>query len=84
MNGQNSDALAANFWDESQTNDYTVIVVAQNRTLSIYIKNADDNDFVLDHPVHIIKDVNTYGYVAIVSSERGNFSIDNVSITPIA
>ena len=57
-----------------------VVIVANNRTITIYYKYESDPDWMLDVPRAVITDLNTYGYVAIVCNYGGNFSISNVSI----
>ena len=57
-----------------------VMLVVNNRTITLYYKYDDQPDSVLAIPRVVINDVDTYGYFAICTNYYGNFAVTNVSI----
>lgn len=57
-----------------------VMLVVNNRTITLYYKYDDQPDSVLAVPRVVINDVDTYGYFAICTNYYGNFAVTNVSI----
>ena len=57
-----------------------VMLVVNNRTITLYYKYDDQPDSVLTIPRVVMTDVDTYGYFAICTNYYGNFAVTNVSI----
>lgn len=61
-----------------------VMLVVNNRTITLYYKYDDQPDSVLAIPRVVMTDVDTYGYFAICTNYYGNFAVTNVSIANLS
>lgn len=69
------------FGAEGSTHDaLNVMLVVNNRTITLYYKYDDEPDSVLTVPRAVISDVDTDGYFAICTNYYGNFSVKNISV----
>lgn len=73
------------FGKEGSTHDaLNVMLVVNNRTITLYYKYDDEPDSVLTIPRVVISDVDTDGYFAICTNYYGNFSVKNISVTNLS
>lgn len=61
-----------------------VMLVVNNRTITLYYKYNDEPDSVLTIPRAVISDVDTNGYFSICTNYYGNFSVKNISVTNLS
>ena len=61
-----------------------VMLVVNNRTVTLYFKYDNEPESALTIPRAIIKDVDTEGYFTICTSYYGNFNVSNISVTNLS
>ncbi|MBR2968306.1 MAG: hypothetical protein IKC36_00515 [Clostridia bacterium] len=61
-----------------------VMVVVNNRTITLYYKYDDEPDSALTIPRAVISDVDTKGFFSICTNYYGNFSVKNISVTNLS
>ena len=77
------DPIEYNLWADKNA-VYNIMIVAQNSTVKVYMKRADEDEEKMLTPIAILEGVNTYGYVAITGLKSASFRIRNYSITNIS
>lgn len=76
-----SENIFEDFKKEGSTHKkLNVMLVVNNRTITLYYKYDDQPDSVLAIPRVVMTDVDTYGYFAICTNYYGNFAVTNVSV----
>lgn len=63
---------------------YNVMVIAENSTVKLYMKRADESAEKMLSPIFTVTGVNTCGYASIVGLNSASFKISNYSITNIS
>ena len=61
-----------------------VMLVVNNRTVTLYFKYDNEPESALTIPRAVIRDVDTEGYFSICTSYYGNFNISNISVTNLS
>lgn len=76
-----SENIFEDFKKEGSTHKkLNVMIVVNDRTITLYYKYDDQPDSVLGVPRAVITDVDTYGYFAICTNYYGNFAVTNISV----
>jgi len=76
--------IFADMGDGSTHTALNVMLIVNNRTITLYFKYDDEPDSALAIPRAVISDVDTYGYFAICTNYYGNFSVKNISVTSLS
>lgn len=63
---------------------YNIMVIAENSTVKLYMKRADESAEKMSSPIFTVTGVNTCGYAAIVGLNSASFRISNYSVTNIS
>lgn len=72
------------FAEESIHNSLDVMLIVNNRTITLYFKYDDEPDSMLTVPRAVISNVDTDGYFAICTNYYGNFAVENISVTNLS